>query len=186
MSDRLEFVVDDDRLAGFAGALPVRLLAERAGLRAGLSAAMTRRGFIPGPRRATAPPLPQTGHRPREGPRPPIPADRHQHPGRADRLAGCPPPLPRARRERRQTGQGPRPQRLALPALDDQRHLDPDHRPGHEPAGLLPPARPPDGDLRDAAPKLLRYRSGSSPQGSPAGNANSGCTYARTGPGSTT
>ena len=40
MSDRLEFVVDDDRLTGFAGALPVRLLAERAGLRAGLSAAM--------------------------------------------------------------------------------------------------------------------------------------------------
>jgi hypothetical protein len=97
----------------------------------------------PGSRRTTAPPLPQTGHRPREGPRPPIPADRHQLPGRVDRLAGCPPPLPRARRERRQTGQGPRPQQLALPILDDQRHLDPDHRPGREPAGLLPPARPP-------------------------------------------
>jgi hypothetical protein len=46
-ADRLEFVGDDDRLVGFAGALPVRLLAERAGLRAGLSAAMTRRGFVP-------------------------------------------------------------------------------------------------------------------------------------------
>jgi Transposase DDE domain group 1 len=46
-ADRLEFVGDDDRLVGFAGALPVRLLAERAGLRAGLSAAMTRRGFTP-------------------------------------------------------------------------------------------------------------------------------------------
>ena len=46
-ADRLEFVGGDDRLVGFAGALPVRLLAERAGLRAGLSAAMTRRGFTP-------------------------------------------------------------------------------------------------------------------------------------------
>jgi hypothetical protein len=46
-ADRLEFVGDDDRLVGFAGALPVRLLAERAGLRAGLSAAMSRRGFVP-------------------------------------------------------------------------------------------------------------------------------------------
>ncbi len=46
-ADRLEFVGDDDRLVGFAGALLLRLLAERAGLRAGLSAAMTRRGFIP-------------------------------------------------------------------------------------------------------------------------------------------
>ena len=50
-ADRLELVGDDDRLVGSAGALPVRLLAERtglrAGLRAGLSAAMTRRGFIP-------------------------------------------------------------------------------------------------------------------------------------------
>lgn len=46
-ADRLELVGDDDRLVGFAGALPLRLLAERAGLRAGLSAAMVRRGFIP-------------------------------------------------------------------------------------------------------------------------------------------
>jgi hypothetical protein len=40
-------VGDDDRLVGFAGALPLRLLAERSGLRAGLSAAMARRGFHP-------------------------------------------------------------------------------------------------------------------------------------------
>jgi hypothetical protein len=46
-ADRLEFVGDDDRLVGFAGALPLRLLAERAGLRAGLSAVTTRPGFIP-------------------------------------------------------------------------------------------------------------------------------------------
>ena len=43
----LELVGDDDRLVGFAGALPLRLLAERTGLRAGLSAAMARRGFDP-------------------------------------------------------------------------------------------------------------------------------------------
>ena len=43
----LEFTGDDDRLIGHAGALPVRLLAERSGLRAGLSAAMRRRGFGP-------------------------------------------------------------------------------------------------------------------------------------------
>jgi hypothetical protein len=46
-ADRLELVGDDDRLVGSAGALPVRLLAERTGLRAGLSTAMTRRGFTP-------------------------------------------------------------------------------------------------------------------------------------------
>jgi hypothetical protein len=46
-ADRLELVGDDDRLVGSAGALPLRLLAERTGLRAGLSAAMTRRGFTP-------------------------------------------------------------------------------------------------------------------------------------------
>jgi Transposase DDE domain group 1 len=43
----LEFTGDDDRLIGHAGVLPMRLLAERAGLRAGLSAAMRRRGFAP-------------------------------------------------------------------------------------------------------------------------------------------
>jgi hypothetical protein len=43
----LEFSGDDDRLIGYAGALPMRLLAERAGLRAGLSAAMRRQGFEP-------------------------------------------------------------------------------------------------------------------------------------------
>lgn len=46
-ADRLELVGDDDRLVGFAGALPVRLLAERTGLRADMSAAMRRRGFFP-------------------------------------------------------------------------------------------------------------------------------------------
>jgi hypothetical protein len=46
-ADRLELVGDDDRLVGFAGALPLRLLAERSGLRAGLSAAMARPGFDP-------------------------------------------------------------------------------------------------------------------------------------------
>jgi Transposase DDE domain group 1 len=47
-ADGLELVGDDDRLVGFAGALPLRLLAERTGLRAGLSTAMARRGFNPG------------------------------------------------------------------------------------------------------------------------------------------
>jgi DDE family transposase len=46
-ADRLELVGDDDRLVGSAGALPLRALAERTGLRAGLSAAMNRRGFTP-------------------------------------------------------------------------------------------------------------------------------------------
>jgi hypothetical protein len=41
-ADGLELVGDDDRLVGFAGALPLRLLAERTGLRAGLSRAMRR------------------------------------------------------------------------------------------------------------------------------------------------
>ena len=43
----LELMGDDDRLVGLAGALPLRLLAERTGLRAGLSGAMRRRGFDP-------------------------------------------------------------------------------------------------------------------------------------------
>ncbi len=46
-ADGLELIGDDDRLVGFAGALPLRLLAERSGLRAGVSAAMSRRGFVP-------------------------------------------------------------------------------------------------------------------------------------------
>jgi Transposase DDE domain group 1 len=46
-ADGLELVGDDDRLVGFAGAAPLRLLAERTGLRAGLSAAMARPGFQP-------------------------------------------------------------------------------------------------------------------------------------------
>ena len=46
-ADGLELVGDDDRLVGFAGALPLRLLAEQTGLRAGLTAAMARRGFDP-------------------------------------------------------------------------------------------------------------------------------------------
>ena len=44
-ADGLELVGDDDRLVGFAGALPLRLLAERTGLRAGLSRAMRRARF---------------------------------------------------------------------------------------------------------------------------------------------
>ena len=46
-AERLELVGNDDRLVGSAGALPLRLLAERTGLRAGLSTAMARRGFTP-------------------------------------------------------------------------------------------------------------------------------------------
>jgi hypothetical protein len=46
-ADGLELVGDDDRLVGFAGALPLRLLAERTGLRAGLSRAMRRALFTP-------------------------------------------------------------------------------------------------------------------------------------------
>ncbi len=46
-ADRLELVGDDDRLVGFAGALPLRLLAERSGLRAGLTRAMRWAGFDP-------------------------------------------------------------------------------------------------------------------------------------------
>ncbi|MGH3611695.1 MAG: hypothetical protein ACRDRK_03565 [Pseudonocardia sp.] len=46
-ADGLELIGDDDRLVGSAGALPLRLLAERTGLRAGLSAAMVRLGFDP-------------------------------------------------------------------------------------------------------------------------------------------
>jgi len=41
-ADRLELVGDDDRLVGLVGALPLRLLAERTGLRAGLSRVMRR------------------------------------------------------------------------------------------------------------------------------------------------
>jgi hypothetical protein len=43
----LELVGDDERLVAHAGLLPLRLLAERTGLRAGLSAAMRRRGSSP-------------------------------------------------------------------------------------------------------------------------------------------
>lgn len=46
-ADRLELVGDDDRLVGFAGALPLRLLAERTGLRAGMTRSMRRRDFFP-------------------------------------------------------------------------------------------------------------------------------------------
>ena len=46
-ADGLELVGDDDRVVGFVGALPLRLLAERTGLRAGMSAAMAQRGFHP-------------------------------------------------------------------------------------------------------------------------------------------
>jgi Transposase DDE domain group 1 len=43
----LEFTGDDDRLIGYAGTLPIRLLTEQGDLRAALSAAMRRRGFDP-------------------------------------------------------------------------------------------------------------------------------------------
>jgi Transposase DDE domain group 1 len=43
----LELIGDDERLVAHAGAVPLRLLAERTGLRAGLSAALRRRGFDP-------------------------------------------------------------------------------------------------------------------------------------------
>ena len=59
---------------------------------------------------------------------------------RQDRSPGRrPPPLPRPRRERRQAGQGSRPEPVAVAALGDQRGLDPGRGPGREPAGLLPP-----------------------------------------------
>lgn len=43
----MEFVGDDERLVGHVGVVPLRLLAQRAGLTAGVSAAMARRGFNP-------------------------------------------------------------------------------------------------------------------------------------------
>jgi hypothetical protein len=46
-ADGLELVGDDQRLVTHVGAVPLRLLAERTGLTAGLSAAMRRRGFHP-------------------------------------------------------------------------------------------------------------------------------------------
>jgi hypothetical protein len=46
-ADGLELLGDDDRLVGFAGALPLRLLAEQTGLRAELSRAMRRAQFDP-------------------------------------------------------------------------------------------------------------------------------------------
>ncbi|WP_045876867.1 IS1380 family transposase [Pseudofrankia sp. DC12] len=46
-ADRLEFVGDDDRLVASVGVLPIRLLAEKLGLQAALSAAWARPGFTP-------------------------------------------------------------------------------------------------------------------------------------------
>jgi hypothetical protein len=46
-ADGLELVGDDKRLVAHAGLLPLGLLAERSGLRAGVSAAMARDGFQP-------------------------------------------------------------------------------------------------------------------------------------------
>ena len=43
----MRFVGDDDRLVASVGVLPIRLLAEKLGLRAALSAAWARRGFAP-------------------------------------------------------------------------------------------------------------------------------------------
>ena len=46
-ADGLELIGDDERLVAHVGAVPLRLLAERTGLTAGVSAAMRRRGFDP-------------------------------------------------------------------------------------------------------------------------------------------
>jgi hypothetical protein len=46
-ADGLELIGDDQRLVAHIGAVPLRLLAERTGLTAGMSAAMRRRGFDP-------------------------------------------------------------------------------------------------------------------------------------------
>ena len=46
-ADGLELIGDDQRLVTHVGAVPLRLLAERTGLTAGVSAAMRRRGFDP-------------------------------------------------------------------------------------------------------------------------------------------
>ena len=43
----MELVADDDRLVAHVGVVPLRLLAERAGLTGRLSKAMARRGFHP-------------------------------------------------------------------------------------------------------------------------------------------
>jgi DDE family transposase len=47
-SQRLSVTADGPGLVPLAGAVAVRLLAERVGLTSGLSAALTRRGFLPG------------------------------------------------------------------------------------------------------------------------------------------
>ena len=47
-ADGLELIGDDQRLVAHIGAVPLRLLAERTGLTAGVSAAMRRRGFDSG------------------------------------------------------------------------------------------------------------------------------------------
>jgi hypothetical protein len=46
-ADGLELVGDDRHVVAHAGIVPLRLLAERTGLRAGVSGAMRRRGFHP-------------------------------------------------------------------------------------------------------------------------------------------
>jgi hypothetical protein len=46
-ADGLELIGDDKRLIAHTGVLPLRLLGEQGGLRAGLSTAMRRRGFDP-------------------------------------------------------------------------------------------------------------------------------------------
>jgi hypothetical protein len=74
--------------------------------------------------------------------RPPLPTDRGQREGRVAGLARRAAPLACPRGKRRQPGQGPRPGPVAVPALGDQRRVDPDRRHGREPVGLLPPAGP--------------------------------------------
>ena len=99
------------------------------------------------------PPLPQAGHRTGETTRAPLPTHRHQHPCRAGRLARRAAPLPCPPRERRQTGQGPRPEPVALAAVGDQRRVDPGRRPGREPARLLPTSGPARGRAARRSPE---------------------------------
>jgi hypothetical protein len=99
-ADGLELIGDDQRLVGHVGAVPLRLLAERIGLTAGVSAAVRRRGVDP---------VYDWGQ---------VLVD------------------------------------LALVLI-----LDPGRGDRREPARVPPPPRPPSGQRREAAPKLLRFSS---------------------------
>ena len=74
--------------------------------------------------------------------------------------------------------------RLALPLLDDQPRLDPDRCAGQEacwPATASSPS--PTASYATPPRNCCATGCGSCPPGSPADNANAGCTCARTGPG---